>query len=71
MTLHICVEHQLSDCSYAVYIGGDGRLNRLFSYDQKVITRNDAREHALEFAHKLAAAYQDATVGLLEEPPQA
>src|SRR5262245_13170105 len=58
----IFVEHQVTDKSYAVYVGGDGDTagnhDRLFSYEFPYVngepTDDNARHAALTYARKLA-----------------
>lgn len=64
---HVFVEHQPSDKTYAVYIGGDGDVNgsydQLFSYgvehDGRVVRRGDARAAAVAEGRRLAHKFND------------
>lgn len=60
----VFVEHQRSSHDFAVYVGGDddfeGDHDRLFSYgriNDRLITEDQARSAALDYAMSLAKRY--------------
>jgi hypothetical protein len=59
MAVHL--EHDRKDKTFAVYIGGnddvEGDRDRLFTYDGRAVTENQARGAALDYGQKLGLKF--------------